>query len=176
MELQAESERVKRSKILYSEGERQSKINVAEGYKQSKILEGEGKALQISQEARSVVETLQSIGKAIKAEDGSLSVVALKLRMAELYIKTLHQIFETSTIVVLPRHQGQSAFSPSAIATAFTLYKSLGPQQQQAPYTLSTPAVDNESISELKQKIKQLEKKNVSEKVKYLDDRALHNE
>jgi hypothetical protein len=79
---------------------------VAEGYKKSKILEGEGKALQISQEARSVVETLQSIGKAIKAEDGSLSVVALKLRMAEQYIKTLHQIFETSTIMVLPRHSG----------------------------------------------------------------------
>lgn len=40
MELQAESERVKRSKILNSEGERQSKINVAEGYKTSRILEG----------------------------------------------------------------------------------------------------------------------------------------
>jgi regulator of protease activity HflC (stomatin/prohibitin superfamily) len=44
MELQAESERVKRSKILNSEGERQSKINVAEGYKTSRILEGQGKA------------------------------------------------------------------------------------------------------------------------------------
>ena len=34
MELQAESERIKRSKILNSEGERQSKINIAEGIKQ----------------------------------------------------------------------------------------------------------------------------------------------
>jgi regulator of protease activity HflC (stomatin/prohibitin superfamily) len=33
MELQAESERIKRSKILNSEGERQGKINIAEGYK-----------------------------------------------------------------------------------------------------------------------------------------------
>ncbi len=47
MELQAEAERVKRSKVLHSEGERTSRINVAEGYKQSKILEGQGKAQQI---------------------------------------------------------------------------------------------------------------------------------
>lgn len=33
MELQAESERIKRSKILTSEGERESKINIAEGIK-----------------------------------------------------------------------------------------------------------------------------------------------
>jgi len=31
MELQAESERIKRSKILSSEGEMRSKINIAEG-------------------------------------------------------------------------------------------------------------------------------------------------
>jgi regulator of protease activity HflC (stomatin/prohibitin superfamily) len=42
--LQAESERIKRSKVLFSEGERQAVINIAEGYKQSKILEGEGKS------------------------------------------------------------------------------------------------------------------------------------
>jgi len=45
MELQSESERIKRSKILNSEGDRQAKINIAEGYKISKILSGEGKAL-----------------------------------------------------------------------------------------------------------------------------------
>ncbi len=33
MELQAEAERQKRSKVLKSEGEKTSKINVAEGYK-----------------------------------------------------------------------------------------------------------------------------------------------
>ena len=34
MQLQAESERIKRSKILDSEGEMMSKINIAEGHKQ----------------------------------------------------------------------------------------------------------------------------------------------
>lgn len=40
MELQAESERIKRSKILNSEGERDAKVNIAEGIKQAAILEG----------------------------------------------------------------------------------------------------------------------------------------
>ena len=47
MELQAESERIKRSKILNSEGEMKSKINVAEGIKSEYILEGEGQAQAI---------------------------------------------------------------------------------------------------------------------------------
>ena len=47
MELQAESERIKRSKILSSEGERESQINQASGQKQSQILTGEGNAQKI---------------------------------------------------------------------------------------------------------------------------------
>ena len=86
MELQSEAERVKRSKILNSEGERQSKINMAEGYKQSQILEGQGKAMSITQEARSIVETLRNIGQSIKQADGSVSKEALKLRLAEQYV------------------------------------------------------------------------------------------
>lgn len=44
MELQAESERIKRSKILNSEGDQRSKINIAEGIKRKHILHGEGQA------------------------------------------------------------------------------------------------------------------------------------
>jgi regulator of protease activity HflC (stomatin/prohibitin superfamily) len=58
MELQAEAERIKRSKILNSEEERQSKINIAEGIKQSAILEGQGTAMKILQEARGICESL----------------------------------------------------------------------------------------------------------------------
>jgi len=58
MDLQAESERIKRSKILDSEGKRQSQVNIAEGIKQSAILEGQGAAERILQEARSIVESL----------------------------------------------------------------------------------------------------------------------
>jgi len=83
MELQAESERVKRSKILGSEGERQSKINLAEGFKQSQILEGEGKASKVTQEARSIVESLENIANSIEREDGHINDDALKLRLSE---------------------------------------------------------------------------------------------
>jgi regulator of protease activity HflC (stomatin/prohibitin superfamily) len=48
MELQAESERIKRSKILESEGIRQSMINIADGDMQQWILEGEGEASKIN--------------------------------------------------------------------------------------------------------------------------------
>lgn len=40
MDLQAEAEWVKRSKILESEGVRQGMINKAEGEKQAQVLEG----------------------------------------------------------------------------------------------------------------------------------------
>ena len=40
MELQAESERLKRSAILHSEGEMKSKINSAEATKREAVLEG----------------------------------------------------------------------------------------------------------------------------------------
>ena len=41
MELQAESERIKRSKILHSEGEMMSKTNIAEANKLNSILDGQ---------------------------------------------------------------------------------------------------------------------------------------
>ena len=40
MELEAESERIKRSKILHSEGEMRSKINIAEAIKRESMLDG----------------------------------------------------------------------------------------------------------------------------------------
>ena len=48
MELQAESERIKRSKILHSEGEMTSKINIAEAIKREAILDGQGSAEKIT--------------------------------------------------------------------------------------------------------------------------------
>lgn len=47
MGLQTESERVKRSVILASEGQMQSNINAAHGNKQALVLEGEGSAQKV---------------------------------------------------------------------------------------------------------------------------------
>ena len=88
MGLQAESERVKRSSILQSEGQRQSKINIAEGEKQAMILDGEGAAEKITQEARSIVESLRNIGDALLNDRGVLNDNALKLRLTEARVET----------------------------------------------------------------------------------------
>ena len=65
MQLQAESERVKRSKILESEGEMMAWINMAnmaEGNKQEEILNGEGEAQKILQEADSLCKAINRFG------------------------------------------------------------------------------------------------------------------
>ena len=93
MEFQSESERIKRSQVLASEGEKIGKINVAEGYKEAKILEGQGKAAMITQEARSVVESLKSIGESLQRPNNDISDEAVRLRMAEQYIRAMHEIY-----------------------------------------------------------------------------------
>lgn len=128
MELQAEAERVKRGKVLKSEGEKTSMINVGEGYKQSRILEGQGKAQQITQEARSVVETISSIGESLKTSDENLSEEALKMRLSEQYVKTLHEIFKEANIVVLPENTQKQIESgqdlcPSTLTNIFSVFK-----------------------------------------------------
>ena len=71
MELQAESERIKRSKILHSEGEMRSKINIAEAIKNELLFEGQGEAAKITNEAKSLCEALNNIAVAI--DHGGLS-------------------------------------------------------------------------------------------------------
>ncbi len=132
MELQAESERIKRSKILNSEGERQSKINIAEGIKQAQILDGQGNASKIFQEARGICESLERISRSI-GQDGR-GQDALRLKLTEQYIQTLQHILTTSKVLMLPNEQsanGGDGFTAGKIATALTLYKQLlGPAGQ----------------------------------------------
>ena len=55
MQLESESERVKRSRILASEGQMRSQINISEGKKQAVIFEGEGNAERVILEAKALV-------------------------------------------------------------------------------------------------------------------------
>ena len=102
MELQSESERIKRSKILNSEGQRDSAINNALGEKQSLILRGEGHAQEILQEARSIVESLDQLAHALQGEDGNIKEGALRMRLSQQYLTALAKVFEEATIVGLP--------------------------------------------------------------------------
>ena len=105
MELQAESERIKRSKILNSEGERESKINIAEGIKQAAILEGQGEASRILQEARGICESLDRISSALET-GGSRGQDALRLKLTEQYIQALNNILANSKVLMLPPEHG----------------------------------------------------------------------
>jgi regulator of protease activity HflC (stomatin/prohibitin superfamily) len=90
MELQAESERIKRSKILHSEGEMRSKINIAEAIKNELLFEGQGEAAKITNEAKSLCEALNNIATAIDV--GGLAggdSQALRLRISEQYLEAV---------------------------------------------------------------------------------------
>ena len=184
MELQAESERIKRQKILMSEGERQSEINKAEGFKESQILEGQGKAQTILQEARSVVETLRNIGGSLQREDGKTSDEALRLRLTEQYVQAMHEIYKESSIVTLPAavegEMNSGSPSSAAIATAFALYKNVAGSESFMP--TQTPSgqamnVDSDTVKKLLEQVQNLERgaasKGDQKKIRYLDDKAL---
>ena len=115
MELQAESERIKRSKILNSEGEMNSKINIAEGVKREAILNGEGKARKVLLEADSLCESLNSISMAIAKNSSN---EALKLRLIEQYLEALNSIFRKSSVLMVP-NSGQT----QGVAEILTTYK-----------------------------------------------------
>jgi len=185
MELQAESERIKRSKILNSEGERQSKINIAEGIKQARVLDGQGNASKILQEAKGICESLERISHSIDSGPGGRGQDALRLKLTEQYLQTLQHILTTSKVLMLPTGEGSQTagdWSVGKIATALTLYKELlGPQGQA-----HQGAEHEELFRQLQQKIGQIEKQGgqpgqtgdsqPSKKYQYLDDKALYSE
>jgi regulator of protease activity HflC (stomatin/prohibitin superfamily) len=126
MELQAESERIKRSKILTSEGERDSKINIAEGIKQAQILEGQGAASKILQEARGICESLDRISRAVEGGSGH---DALRLKLTEQYIQALNEILTRSNVLMIPPSDPNSSnnggWTTDKVAQALTLFKTI---------------------------------------------------
>ena len=127
MELQAESERIKRSKILSSEGEMRSKINIAEGIKQEHILEGQGQAQKILQEANSLCESLKDIARALNESGigGAKDSAALNLRLTEQYLEAFNEIMGKSSVLMLPNSSQDSGgmTSPQNVASVIQMYK-----------------------------------------------------
>ena len=178
MELQAESERIKRSKILKSEGERQAIINIAEGDKLAAILTAEGDANKTLQEARSIIAALTSISKSIKLDD---SMISLKLKLTERYLEAMNHIMTESKIVVLPP-SSQSNDITSQIATGLELYKDIvnNPNAGAAAQALTGSADTYQEImqkldraNERKREINQSREENAS-KYEFLDDKILY--
>ena len=99
MELQAESERQKRSDILTSEGKKQADINIAEGARQSAILKAEGEAKAIVTKANATAEGIKILADAIETRGGK---EAVGLRVAEEYVGAFAQLAKKGTSMIIP--------------------------------------------------------------------------
>lgn len=110
MEKQMRAEREKRANILTSEGDRDAKINRAEGVKQEtiknseaekqkKINEAEGQAQAILAVAKATAEGIRQVAIAINAPGGN---EAVKLRVAEEYVKEFGKLAKASNTMIVP--------------------------------------------------------------------------
>ena len=195
MELQAESERIKRSKILSSEGEMRSKINIAEGIKAEQILDGEGQAQRILQEARSLCESLDSIGTAInqqhdlnKQSDLDISDIgSLKLRLSEQYLDAMAAILRKSNVLMTPPQSGsKNAFSPDQIAQAISTYKHIMGGENTGDLFEGGKSPSEQALAKIIAEVQDIKDQQRSgmdnrnanrgeQKYKYIDDKTLYS-
>ena len=131
MEKQMRAEREKRAVVLTSEGERDAKINEAEGEKQRVIKESEaakqqqineadGEAAAILAVATATAQGLTAVAESLR-EDGADS--AMKLRIAEDYVKQFGQLAKEGNTLVVPANLGDIS---SMIALATSIIKDTG--------------------------------------------------
>jgi regulator of protease activity HflC (stomatin/prohibitin superfamily) len=180
MELQAESERIKRSKILNSEGERQALINIAEGDKSAAVLEGEGVATKIMQEARAIVEALENIAQAIEKDE---KMVALKLKLTERYLETMADILDKSKLIVIPpSSQNGNSDMTRQIALGLNLYKNIMDGSGMNFSSMATGS--DQTYQELNKKLESLKEERrktndrsgrSSDKYEFMDDKILYS-
>ncbi|CAI2374951.1 unnamed protein product [Moneuplotes crassus] len=177
MELQAESERMKRSAILNSEGERQAIMNIAEGEKSAAILKAEGDARKTFQEARAIIAALETISKSVKNDDG---MVSLKLKLTEKYLEAMNKIMTDSKVVVLPPSADTSSLT-TQIVTGLELYKDIINNNDTGAASALMGA--DSQYNEIKQKLDQLNVNNktsrtvpvkTSPQYEFLDDKILY--
>lgn len=95
----AESEGERAAVINVSEGERQQAINISEGQKVKRINEAEGTAMQIELVADATAEAIRIVADAINQPGGN---DAVKLRVAEEYIKQFGHVIQKSKTSVVP--------------------------------------------------------------------------
>ncbi len=110
LEKQMEAEREKRSKIILanaekearinaSEGERQEAVNISEGKKQERINEAIGRAKEISILADATAQGITMVAESVSGPGGD---DAVKLRIVEQFIDELGNIFQNSSVSVVP--------------------------------------------------------------------------
>lgn len=152
MHRQVTAERSKRAEILDSEGQRQSAINIAEGRKQSVILASEAlKAEQINMasgeseaillKAKATAAGIDAVARSIA--DGKESAQgAVSLSVAEKYVEAFGRLAKEGTSVVVPGNVGDIG---SMIATAMSVYGSVGEAQAKTMKSRSAAAATNQA-------------------------------
>ena len=95
----ARSEGKKQSRINKSEGQKLELINRSEGQMQRMINEAEGRAQEIRSIAAATAESIEKIAAAINQSGGE---DAVRLQLAEKYLRRLRALAREQTRVVLP--------------------------------------------------------------------------
>jgi regulator of protease activity HflC (stomatin/prohibitin superfamily) len=95
----ARSEGKQQSTVNDAEGEKQEVINQSEGEKQRRINEAEGRAKEIEALAEATAEAIERVAQAVSAPGGE---EAVKLRLAEQYLKTISKLGKEENEVLLP--------------------------------------------------------------------------
>jgi regulator of protease activity HflC (stomatin/prohibitin superfamily) len=123
LEKQMRAERERRAVVAQSEGERQARINISEGEKAEminrsegeklrKINEAEGRAREIELIAVATAEGLRKVAETITQPGGA---EAVRLRVAEQYVKEFGNLARVNNTVILPANLADVG---SMIATA----------------------------------------------------------
>ncbi|MBF0104334.1 MAG: SPFH/Band 7/PHB domain protein [Deltaproteobacteria bacterium] len=134
MEKQMRAEREKRAQILVSEGDRDAKINRADGQKQEviknseaekqkKINEAEGQAEAILAVATATANGIKQIAVSISLPGGQ---EAVKLRVAEEYIKEFGSMARSSNTMIIPASTSNLS---GMIATAMSVFDTVKPDR-----------------------------------------------
>lgn len=147
MELQAESERQKRSDILTSEGKKQADINIAEGARMAAILKAEGEARAIVTKANATAEGIKILADAIETKGGASAV---SLRIAEEYVGAFGQLAKKGTSLIIPADTNNVG---SMVAQSLGIFKHLtgGDSKEAAPAkTYTDPVLDSTSGDDAK--------------------------
>lgn len=110
MERQMTAERERRATVARSEGQQQSAVNDAQGVKQEvinesegemqrRVNEAEGQAQEIEAIAEATATAIERVAQAVSAPGGE---EAVKLRLAEQYLRTIAKIGKQDSEVLLP--------------------------------------------------------------------------
>jgi regulator of protease activity HflC (stomatin/prohibitin superfamily) len=140
MEKQMRAEREKRATILNSEGDRDARSTQAEGDKQrvikeseakrqQQINEAEGQASAILAVATATAEGIRQIAEAVEHPGGQ---DAVKLRVAEQYVREFGNLARKNNTIILPANLTDIS---AMIATAMSVLRETGGDGHLQPRT-----------------------------------------